>query len=600
MKFIGKAAKPLKLLPFEFKFGWKSQFRLCSITQDPVQIVKEREELIKNSNPEKPLKKKNKYDFKKVIIGDEARKIVASGILKVSNNVALTYGPLGRNFAISNYNDEPIITKDGVTVARYVNYSSRKESLGVRLLSAVSGTTNKFAGDGTTTSSVLTGRLIKRGVDFVTSGYEASVLKDGMHFYKEILLKVIKELRIGISGKKALYDLSMITSNQDIELSDIISTSVLKMGLDGEIILEESPYSETLLVETMALNVPNGIASVSLINNETEFTAKSPLILITSFNLINQHELQGVIELVKEINRSLLIISPSVSQDLINYMSFTNSKSKDIKIFAVNLPDYMDTNHNIDVLEDIAVATGATMLSQYDLENNISEEHLGSCDIVTFSQFETILIKPNGDKDALKDRLDELQSYLSGNEKILTDPWIEIIKRRIATLEQKSCMILVGGESEVEKVNNRDKIVDCINSCRTAIKSGILIGGGNAYIHALTVCDAIINKFKDPNFNSNDNLIISDKHQVSIHFSDLMKEYSTYKQFEKRNDCNDFWLGSTVVRESFYDLIRILYKNNSGGWSGDKIIQEYQKAYNEVPKDKMLFGYSIKNSKQYL
>lgn len=205
-----------------------------------------------------------------MFFGINARNTLSEGIKRVTDSVEMTFGPLGRNFVISNHREEPIITKDGVTVAHYISDNDRKIQLGINLVNNISGNTNKFAGDGTTTSTVLAGQLVKRGHHLINSGYDPVSITEGILFSKQIFNSILEKIKFPVVNEKLIYDLAMISTANDKDLSEVVAKSLIMSGVDGEMLIEDSYYENTMVVQTRAFSLIHGAASTSFLESVGE------------------------------------------------------------------------------------------------------------------------------------------------------------------------------------------------------------------------------------------------------------------------------------------------------------------------------------------
>lgn len=515
--------------------------------------------------------RKTKYDYKRLYFANKARDILSKGVVFISDNVKITFGPLGRSFLISNYENLPIITKDGVTVARYIKPESRKESLGIRLLSSISGNTNIFSGDGTTTSCVLAGQLIKRGMFLVKNGYDPVSIKDGILFAKKEILKIMKEQRIYANSEGILYNLACICTNNDTYISNLVSKAVFKMGVDGDILIEDSPYDFSFLIETLCYTLPFGMTSkiTSIKEKNDEETLKNPLILVMNMSLSNVDMLIGITSFLKEVMKDMVIFCKSISDECSSYLSIYNSNiniKQSGRVFIIHIPDYFDDDYNKELYKDLSIAVGSLLFEEQNsftvsLEKLVlNEEVYGSCETMTMSNYETLIVKPSGEMGEIEKRINELKEYLKKNEKEMTESHIELYNKRISRLSQRSCVLMIGGTSEVEKHNIRDKIVDCINSLKSAIEKGVVIGGGNIYMYS-------IYKFNE-------------KYKKSM---ELEEDNQNKSSFNK---------GKDIFLESLLDLVRILYSNNTL-YSNERIIEEYFKT---IDNKSNFYGFNLKSN----
>lgn len=268
---------------------------------------------------------KNSYNFKKILFGNNARETLSKGVLKVADSVKITYGPMGKNFAIDNYDNNCIITKDGVTVARYIDSNDRSFKIGISILNSMAGNTNRFVGDGTTTCAILGSNIIKRGLKLVNSNYDPQKISNGIIICKDLFQLFLKKLKKNPS-KEEIYQLAMITTSGDKEISELVSEAINQAGKDGEILIEEGYFDYSFLVKTDSINFQNGMNKL-LLNDEKEITIKNPLILIISSELKNSEFISNVINLCTDLSRSIILFSKNATNGIVQILQDFNKSS---------------------------------------------------------------------------------------------------------------------------------------------------------------------------------------------------------------------------------------------------------------------------------
>ena len=582
---------------------------LNQIEQREKEVKTQGEYLLKKMNEKKTC---NKYDHKELYFGREAREVLRQGVDLISESVKKTFGPLGKNFIIENYQGEPIVTKDGVTVARYIKSTNRKERIGLKLLNLIAGNTNIHAGDGTTTSTILSSFLIKRGLFLIDAGYDTVDLIEGINISTEIMQIILKSIRLKTKDEH-LINLAMITTLNDAKISKLCVETVKHSSLEGQILIEQGYSEDSELIKTNSYNVSHGVANKIILGNVEELSLNDPLVLVFEDELNNQALTTKILDFCDVINRNCVVFSSRNSKSVVSQVAKHNSNSLN-KVLLVNIPDYAQNNYNLEKLSDISVVTGAILISKFspiksnvykksenqktiemlndiakktDINTNesekihfdenldIPEEYYGGAQIITCSDLETIIVSPKGDKSEILEHIKTINNLIIKNEKVDFQENIDNQKLRALNLKQNTSLILVGGGTDVEKNNSRDKIIDCINSLKTALEEGLLLGGGNGYLLALYIFSQLENK-KCSNI----------KFDEDIQMNKLLAKLNNKKS-------KSFELGIEVLKNSFIDLIHELYKNNS--YSSSRIIDEYFKQIENIDNP-LLFGFDLKSN----
>ena len=415
--------------------------------------------------------------------GPEGRDKLVKGIDTLANAVVSTLGPNGRNVVIERPGQSPISTKDGVTVAKHISVSDPVENLGVNLVREASIKTADKAGDGTTTSTLLAREMIKDGLKHLANGANAVEIKRGIDKAVKVLIKDLKEnISEDISSEDQLEQIATISANNDPEIGKLISTAMDKVGVEGVVHIEESKTGETYLETVEGMQFDRGYLSHYFVtnNNTMSCTLEDPYVLVLNQKLSQVKDLLPMLEAVSNTNKSLLIIAEDVDSEALATL-IVNKARGTIKVCAVKAPDFGDRRKLI--LEDIAAVTGATV---FDKDkgmklNNFSWEWFGEARTVTISKEKTTIIDGKGEESVVKQRLEELTSQIDEAQSSFE---MEKLQERLAKMAGGVSIIHVGGYTETEMNEKKDRVDDALHATKAAIEEGIVPGGGAALLYA--------------------------------------------------------------------------------------------------------------------
>ena len=427
---------------------------------------------------------KEKEIIRDLVIGADARTYLAAGIAKTVDAVGTTLGPKGQNVLIdSGHPAAPsIITKDGVTVLRNLQLIDPIENLAVKTLREASEKTVEECGDGTTTTAILAGAIYNNGLKHLASGANPVMIKRGIDKFSNKLMLVLDEIKRDVQTDEDIRNVATISANGDEEIGSLIVQAMDKVGKDGVVTVENGKSMQNELETTDGMKIERGYASAYFMTNPTKSTAElnKPLILVTDHEFQTTNEIVPLLEMAAIVKRPILIISDGGSAEVLQTMVVNKIKGV-VSCCAVDAPGFGARKK--EYLKDIAVAVGAEFVStDVGIEiSQVTKEMLGTCEKVIVSKNDTTFINSNTDKNVLNSRVQELQAQLTISE---NDYDTEFLKGRIARLTGGVAVIRVGGSSEVEVEEKKDRIDDALGATKAAIEGGIVVGGGCALLHA--------------------------------------------------------------------------------------------------------------------
>jgi len=415
--------------------------------------------------------------------GPEGRDKLVIGMDTLTNAVASTLGPNGRNVVIERQNQSPISTKDGVTVAKHISTSDPVENLGIDLLREASIKTSDKAGDGTTTATVLANEMIKGGLQYLANGVNAVEIKRGIDkSVKEVISHLRENISENISSEDQLEQIATISANNDPEVGKLIATAMEKVGVEGVVHIEESKTGDTYLETVEGMQFDRGYLSHYFVTNNSTMTCtlEDPYILVLNQKLSKVKDLLPMLEAVSNTNKSLLIIAEDVDSEALATL-IVNKARGTIKVAAVKAPDFGDRRKLI--LEDIASVTGGVV---FDKDKGMkldkfSWEWFGEARTVTISKEKTTIIDGKGKEEDVKERLEEITSQI---DKSQSDFETEKLQERLAKMAGGVSIIHVGGYTETEMNEKKDRVDDALHATKAAIEEGIVPGGGAALLYA--------------------------------------------------------------------------------------------------------------------
>jgi len=421
---------------------------------------------------------------KEIKFSSEGRSELLKGVNILANSVKVTLGPKGRNVAISTGFGSPRITKDGVSVAKEISLEDPFQNLGAQLVKDVASKTGDDAGDGTTTSTILAQAIISEGIKNLTAGAHPTELKRGMDYAVKETVNYIKSISevVGDNFEK-IKQIASISANNDSEIGKLIADSMEKVSTNGVITVETGKGTDTTVEVVEGMQFNRGYLSPYFINNQQKLTAEysNPYILLTDIKITSFKQVIGIIEVVVNSNRPILIVTDSIEGDFMPTYMTNAIRGNKLQIVAVKAPEFGDRRK--EVLEDIAVLTGATVISEdkgLKLEGT-SIDMLGSCEKIVVTKDTTQIIGGNGIESEISERVSYIKSQIENSK---SDYDTKRFKERLAKIEGGVAVIYVGASSEVEMDEKKDRIDDALCATRAAVEEGIIPGGGVGYINA--------------------------------------------------------------------------------------------------------------------
>jgi len=426
---------------------------------------------------------------KQIDFGAKARERVLEGVNILADAVKVTLGPKGRNVLIEKSFGAPRITKDGVTVAKEIELSDKFQNMGAQMVKEVASKTNDIAGDGTTTSTVLAAAIINEGVKRVAAGMNPMDLKRGIDLAVSVVLEEIKKRAKKINGKAEIEQVGTISANGDKEVGQKLAEAMEKVGKEGVITVEEGKSLNFELDVVEGMQFDRGYISPYFVTNPEKMTAvlDNPYILIFEKKLSNLQQILPVLEAVAQSGRALLIIAEDVEGEALATL-VVNKLRGGLKVCAVKAPGFGDRRKAM--LEDISVLTRGTVISEElgDKIENINLAQLGHAKKVTVDKENTVIVDGDGDKKLINARAEQIRKEIANTT---SDYDREKLQERLAKIAGGVAVIRVGGATEVEVKERRDRVEDALNATRAAVEEGIVPGGGATLLYATKALDKL-------------------------------------------------------------------------------------------------------------
>ncbi|MFP5528122.1 chaperonin GroEL [Peptococcus simiae] len=423
---------------------------------------------------------------KEIRFGAEARAALEKGVNAVADAVSVTLGPKGRNVVLSKPYGAPLITNDGVSIAREIELEDAFENMGAQLLKEVSIKTNDVAGDGTTTATVLAQAMVREGLKNIAAGANPIILRKGMVAAADKAVEAIEKVSSPIKNKEAIAQVAAISSGDD-ETGKLIADAMEVVGNDGVITVEDSQTFGTSLDVVEGMQFDRGYISPYMVSDTEKMVAslEEPYILITDKKISNVQEILPVLEQVVKTGKALLLIAEDVEGEALTTM-ILNKLRGTFNCVAVKAPGFGDRRK--EMLQDIAVLTGATVVTEelgYKLED-ATVDMLGSARQITVTKDNTTIVEGKGGKEGIDGRVAQIRVQL---EETSSDFDREKLQERLAKLAGGVAVIQVGAATETELAEKKLRIEDALSATRAAVEEGIVAGGGTSYISAMAALD---------------------------------------------------------------------------------------------------------------
>ncbi len=411
-----------------------------------------------------------------------ARKSIENGVNKLADTVKVTLGPKGRNVVLEKKYGSPIITNDGVTIAKEIEFEDPYENMGAQLVKEVASKTNDVAGDGTTTATLLAQAIVREGMKNIAAGANPMVLKRGIEKAADKAVEVIKANSQKIKGRHDMAFVATISSG-DETIGNLVADAMEKVTAEGVITIEENNTSDTVIDVVEGMQFDNGYISPYMVtdNEKMEAVLEDPYILITDKKISNPQDLLPALELVVNNGGKMLIIAENVEGDALATL-VVNKIRGTLTCVAVKAPGYGDRRK--EMLRDIAILTGGQVISEelgLDLKD-AKIEWLGKAKSVKVQKESTVIVGGKGDQKQIKDRIESIKKQI---EITTSDYDKEKLNERLAKLAGGVAVIRVGAVTETEMKEKKYRVEDALNATRAAVEEGIVPGGGTAYINAI-------------------------------------------------------------------------------------------------------------------
>ena len=428
---------------------------------------------------------------KMIIYGEEARKSLQKGIDQLADTVKVTLGPKGRNVVLGKKYGAPLITNDGVTIAKDVELEDAFENMGAQLVREVATKTNDVAGDGTTTATVLAQSIVREGLKNVTAGANPMVMRKGIEKAVAVAVDAIKANSQAVNGSDDIARVGTVSSG-DEAVGKLIAEAMEKVGTDGVITIEESKTAETGLDVVEGMQFDRGYISPYMVTDTDKMEAvlDDPYILITDKKISSIQEILPVLEKVVKSGRKMIIIAEDVEGDALATL-LVNRLRGNFNCVCVKAPGFGDRRK--EMLRDIAILTGGTVISS-ELNMDLAEADimdLGTARQVKVTKDNTTIVDGNGDPKAIKDRTNEIRAAIGVTT---SDYDREKLQERLAKLAGGVAVIRVGAQTEVAMKEQKLRVEDALNATRAAVEEGIVAGGGTAYVNAIDAVEDLVAK----------------------------------------------------------------------------------------------------------
>ena len=492
---------------------------------------------------------------KKITFSDSARNKLASGVNKLADAVSATLGPAGRNVILEQNMGMPTSTKDGVTVAKSIELKDKVENLGAQIVKQASIKTGDQAGDGTTTSTLLAQSILNEGLNKIQAGSNVVDIKRGIDKAVKDVTEFLRNESKEVTDEEQLKQIATISANNDTEVGELIYTAMDKVGRDGVVTIEESKTGETYLETVEGMQFNRGYKSPYFVtdNNSMQAVLQDPLILITDKRLTAIKELLPILEGASQQSKSLLVIADDIDGEALSTM-VVNKMRGILPIVAVKAPEFGDRKKAM--LEDIATLTGGTVISTEKgmRLDKFDPSWLGKANKVTVGKDSTTIIDAKGDEEKISSRIDDIKNQIDNSNSPYEK---EKLQERLAAFVGGVAIVHVGGHTEVEMKEKKDRVDDALHATRAALEEGLLPGGGIALLNGSML---LVEQIGD----------LEGDQQIGYDIVISALERPFYKILENAGYTNDeigdielrvkedgsFWFGYNPREEDYFDMFK--------------------------------------------
>ena len=428
---------------------------------------------------------------KEIKFGEDARKSLLNGVNKLADTVRVTMGPKGRNVVLDKKFGAPLITNDGVTIAKEIELDDPFENMGAQIVKEVSIKTNDVAGDGTTTAMVLAQSMVKEGVKNVAAGGDPMAIKRGMDKAVDVAVEELKKVSSPVNGKEDIARVASISANNE-EVGNLISEAMEKVSKDGVITIEESKTSQTELNVVEGMQFDKGYVSPYMVTDteKMEAVVDNPYILITDKKISNIQEILPLLETLMQNSGKLVIICDDIEGEALSTLILNKLRGV-LNVVAVKAPGYGDKRKNM--LQDIAILTGGEVISS-DLGMELKDttiEQLGRARQVKVQKENTIIVDGMGDKSQISARVNQIKAQITEEKSEFEK---ENLQERLAKIAGGVAVIGVGAATEVEMKDRKLRMEDALSATRAAVEEGIVAGGGTAFVNIIPNVEKVVSE----------------------------------------------------------------------------------------------------------
>ncbi len=431
---------------------------------------------------------------KEILYGEDARKKLLEGVNKLADTVKVTLGPKGRNVVLDKSFGAPLITNDGVTIAKDIELDDAFENMGARLVKEVSTKTNDVAGDGTTTATVLAQSMIKEGVKNVAAGGDPMAIKRGIDKAVNVAVEAIKEISSPVNGREDIARVASISADNK-EVGNLIADAMEKVSKDGVITIEESKTSETDVVVVEGMQFDKGYVSPYMVTDTEKMEAiiENPYILITDKKIENIQEILPLLEGLMQQSGKLVIIADDIEGEALSTLILNKLRGV-LNVVAVKAPGYGDRRK--EMLQDIAILTGGEVItSEVGLElKDTTIEQLGRAKQIKVQKENTIIVDGAGDKEQIAERIKQIKVQMEETKSSFDK---EKYQERLAKIAGGVAVIEVGAATEVEMKDKKLRVEDALSAIKAAVEEGIVAGGGTAYVNVIPKVENLVKELND-------------------------------------------------------------------------------------------------------
>lgn len=506
------------------------------------------------------------FNTQKVVFKETAHDELLKGATILAQAVASTMGPSGHSVIIDNDVGAPTITKDGVTVARSINLKDRLQSMGAELLKEIASKTNDLAGDGTSTATVLGHALLKEGIKQISTGRSSIHVKKGMEMATEYIIEFLKANCIPVSNREDIINVGTISANGDREIGELLALAIEKVGKDGIITIEPAKSVQTTLEIVEGMQLDKGFVSPFFVTNAEKSTCEleNPYILITSNKISSIGEIMNVLEKVVRSEKPLLIVADDVEGDALHTLIVNKMKGV-LNVCAIKAPSYGE--HRADCLNDLTKVVGGEVFGATSSASLKSADlsHLGRAKKVVVSRSSCVLVGDPTDierKESIRERVEALRTALQ-DDNTLDDLRVHRYRERLAKLSGGIAVVKVGGSTEVEIKEKKDRVEDAVNATMAATQEGIVPGGGVALFYASQALRAQIRagKWNDCHDDTVNGIkIISDVCEYPLRTivsnTGQSADVVANRLFESYRTNPDFRVGYNAATKVYTDLVQ--------------------------------------------